>query len=257
MRLTELQSSFKSLIQPAVVTPEDTGYLVHAERLGVYAHGYRARIHEALAECFEAVRRVVDKERFWDLSDTYAVHYPSHDYNLNYVGRHLPEFLANHALLGEFPFLKELAAFEWKVWQAFHAFQERSFRKEELARIPLEDWERARIQFQPSVSLVVSEWPVLDLWLKRKSKEDLKSFFAKNEQRILIGRKNDQVRCERLEEPPYLLLEALLSGKTLGRTLEVLSDLEGSEHLPVAAWFGRWVEDGLIHTCILDAPVSC
>lgn len=217
-------------------------------RVSVYANGYPARVRESLAETYEAVHHVLGDERFLELVQSYALRYPSNDYNINYVGRHLPEFLEGSPLTKDFPFLVDLARLERLIWNAFHAFDGPPLAPGELAGIPMEDWETARIVFQPSVSLMTSRWPVLDIWRLRHSapEEAAKSNREERPQRILVGRKEDQVRCELLDPDPYRLLEGLLRGESLGALCERLAEETAGETLPVTAWFSRWVQDGLI-----------
>ena len=67
-----------------------------------------------------------------------------------------------------------------------------------------------------------------------------------NPQRILIGRKDVQVRCELLDENQYRLLEELTGGRTLEEACETLAGTSGDEEIPVSGWFFRWAQDGLI-----------
>ena len=231
------------------------------ERMSVYAGGYVARVQEGLADVYEAVQFVLGPERFSALAESYGVRYPSHQYNLSRIGIHLPEFIRTFSGLDDVPFLADLAQLEWLMAEAFHAFDKPPFVPHELAEIPLEDWERTQVVFQPSVSIFHSPWPVLDIWKEKKSSDrnQVRWTGEKKPQCILIGRQETRVRCELLSPAQHRLLEGLLQGRTLGEVCEDLSELEGGEDLPVAAWFSRWVADGLVVSCEIKrhANVSC
>ncbi len=249
--LSESQEWMKERIQPGhhaksfpkLLNPQ--GKASGEERMSVYANGYVARIHESLVEVFEAVHTVLGDNSFLELCHAYAKRYPSHDYNLNLVGRHLAEFLAGSKWTKQAPFLADLAQLEWQIWEAFHAFDGAPFRPGEIANIPAEEWEHLGIVFQPSVSLLSSSWLVLDIWRARREKEN-KVDLKNRPQRILIGRKNDQVRCELLDEHQFALITGLLKGKTLGEMCGELAETSEEAELPVTAWFSRWIGDGLI-----------
>ncbi len=241
------KKSTDSVASESILNPQagDPG----EERMTVYASGYLARIRETLLEVYEAVRKILGPERFDELATDYAHRFPSRNYNLNYAGRHFEEFLRFIPGGINLDFLPDLAKFEWAVWEAFHAFDEKPLDLSETAGFAEEDWENIRFEFQPSVRLVISEWPVLDLWLERKRPEDgvSEKNRAARSQRVLIGRKEDQVRTELLDENQHRLLEGLLAGKTLGEVSEELADrLREDEMPPVSEWFSRWVREGLI-----------
>ena len=235
-------ASSESILNPQAGDPGE-------ERMKVYASGYLARIRETLLEVYEAVRKVLGPERFDQRATDYAHQFPSRNYNLNYAGRHFEEFLRFWSRDQNSNLLPDLAKFEWAVWEAFHAFDEKPLNLSETRGLSEGDWENIRFEFQPSVRLVISEWPVLDLWLERKRPEEgvSEKNLARRSQRVLIGRKEDQIRTELLDQNQYRLLEGLLAGKTLGEVCGELAErLKEDETLPVSEWFSRWVQEGLI-----------
>ena len=258
--LSKAQALFKSQIRPGplpakgrlemLLNPQ--GHASGRERLEIYREGYTARIHESIAEVYEAVRGFLDEEAFDELCRAYADHTSSEDYNLNHAGKHLEEFLKISAVSQKMPFLPDLAKLEWGLWEAFHSFDGSCvFTQSDLAGLSLEDWERSVIVFQPSVKLLDSSWPVLDLWKARREPSVLAGVrLQNNPQKVLIGRRVDQVRCELLTPDQFRLIQGLLAGKTLGAVCEELAETSEDRELPpVAAWFQSWVGDALIVSC--------
>ena len=86
-----------------------------SDRLAVYVDGYPARLHDALAEQFPAVVRMVGATRFHALVHRFlhAARLPS--YNLNDAGAEMSAFLRADAFGEELPFLSDLADLEWLV----------------------------------------------------------------------------------------------------------------------------------------------
>jgi len=259
--LREIQQMIKSYIQPAGaknpglrLNPQggDPG----VDRMSVYAGGYTARMYESLSEVYETLKEVMGEESFMRLTEMYAKRYPSHDYNLTHAGRHLPKMLKSEKPFSkEEGFLADLAKFEWEVSEAFHAFEKPPFEASQLAQIGAEDWENLRILFQPSVRLFQSPWAVLKLWEKRgQAKPPMDEI--RQPQKILIGRKGTQVRCEVLEDLQQELLAGLLKGKTLGSVCEELAEKAAELELPIAQWFSGWVQDGLIASCELTSHAA-
>lgn len=251
--LREVQDWMKSRIQTAgeikagesLLNPQ--GGEAGEERISVYAGGYSARMQDGLSDVYETVQQILGEDAFGALSERYAQHYPSHEYNLSMVGRHLPQLIRKFPVKDK-PYLEDLAEFEWKLTESFHAFDERPFDRSQLAKIPLDVWESARLHFQPSVILFSSDWPVLDLW---KNRHNLKpeAKVEKKSQLILIGRRGVQMRCEVLDKTQFRMLEGLMKGRLLGEVCEELAETIESENLPIAEWFAGWVTDGLITRC--------
>ncbi len=250
--LRELQQWMTSRIAPGrSPAAEETSILnpqggePGAARLAVYGDGYLVRIREALAEVFEAVRHLLGSTEFAVLAADYARQHPSTEYNLSLAGRHLPEYLADSAHGRRLPFLSDLARLEWAVSQAFHAFDQPPLDPARLASLPLDAWERARLALQPSVAVVSSSWPIVDLWEARTvPREQIGIDLIDRPQQALITRHGEHVRCERIDPAPAQLLTGLLAGRALG---EVCAELEAAdEPPPVAAWFSTWASRGLL-----------
>ncbi len=245
--------SFEDLLTPQNNVPG-------VERILVYAGGYTVRIGEALAETYETIANVLGHEKFHQMTEDYVAVFPSRYYNLTTAGKHLPEFLKTWKPAAEFPFLPDLAAFEWRVSRAFHAFDSVPFDRSGLAGLAMEDWENMSLILQPSAALFRSEWSVLEIWklppaLRAVGPEganqpvtvDIERYHKP--QYALVSRQDLKVRTENLSAAQYRLLELLMSGRTLGEACEALAD--AGEDLPVAEWFTLWVQDGVIADCRL------
>jgi len=223
------------------------------ERLSVYAGGYVARTQQALAEAYEAVHHVLGERAFAELAQRYAARFSSHDYNLSFRGRHLSEFLTTDPLTVRLPFLPDLARLEWFISQAFHAFEQPPLDPASLSGFSL-DGDRARVVFQPSVGVIASAWPIVDIWEARtRPREEVDIDLINRPQRVLVFRDGLTVRCELLEERPYALLDALLAGRTLGEACETLAQASHGQPLPLAEWFARWRARGLIARCARES----
>ncbi len=216
-------------------------------RLSVYAHGYQARLRQALAEVYESVHQVLGTGAFSELVDSYARRFPSRDYNLNFSGRHLPEFLVNSLWVQRLPFLADLAQLEWQVCQAFHAISYPPITPASLHGQSFEDWHRVRFIFQPSVSLVRSAWPILDIWeVRHRPRSEVNIDLVERPHNVVVSRSELQVRCQLVNLPQAILLEALLAGQTLDETCERLSGDCGENLPPIYEWFFQWTQQGWI-----------
>jgi hypothetical protein len=185
-------------------------------RLAVYAEGLIARTRQALAEVYAAVHHVLGERAFTELARAYAHDRASADYNLSCVGRDLPEFLRAWPRTQRLPFLPDVAQLEWRVNQAFHAVEQPPQDPRDLHSLSREQWGQARLIFQPSVSAVASDWPILDIWAARATpRGQINIDLVNRPQRVLIFRQGLEVRCELLDWLQHALLAGLLAGRPL------------------------------------------
>ena len=220
-----------------------------AERLDAYVVGYPARIFDALDESFPALHHLLGEVAFGELAERYCRRAPPHLYSLNDVGAELPAMLAGDPLAERLPFVVDLALLEWRIARAFHAREKPPFDTRALAGWGLEDWERALLELQPSVAVVRSEWPVLDLWsLRETPRSSIDLAVEDRAQNVLVSRDGLSVRCELVDAPQALVLDALIEGATLGAALASLEATDG-EVVDVSEWFAAWTSRGLIAGC--------
>ena len=222
------------------------------ERMAVYAGGYLIRVREALAEVYEAVHQMVGERQFAELARAYAARHPSRDYNLTLSGRHLPEFLLDWPLTQRLPFLPDLARLEWRICAAFHAFEQPPLDAKRLSQLSLDQWDRVRLGFQPSVALVSSAWPIRDLWEARTMpRERIDIDLVNRPQRVLVYRQEVRVVCDLVPEAQHAVLDGLLRGDTLWAVCQRLAGYSETEPLPLQDWFFTWFGRGLITRCEL------
>jgi len=217
------------------------------KRIGVYRGGYLARTQEALTEVYEALKHVMGDKAFHQLAEKYAAFHHSNTYNLSLKGEKLPEFLKTTSWIKGLPFLSDLACLEWRIAEAFHAYDFPRFNPQSLSGLGSGDWESLRLAFQPSVHLLESEWPVLDIWDARKTPvKEIKIDLVNQPQWVLIGRRQGaEVFCEPLQKTQFLILTHLIKGQSLGESFSRVVE-NGQDELNVDEWFAHWVQSGLI-----------
>ena len=212
----------------------------------VYGGGYLTRTREALAEVYETVRTILGPRQFAELAAAYAARYPSHEYNLSFVGRHLAEWLDQSPLREQLPFLPDLARLEWLVCQAFHAFDEPPADAARFARLSVEARERLRFRFQPSMGLVSSPWPIRDLWAARHQPRRVFNAIEliNRPHHVVVRRRGVDVLCDVVDREPFALLQQLAGEQPLGAACAALA--ARVEPQAITQWFSQWAEQGLI-----------
>lgn len=232
-----------------LLVPPAAGALT--ERLALHRGGYPARIEAALVDTYPAIAHLIGAGALHGLAHRYVRSLdaaPWHPTNLNDVGGAFATYLARDLLTADLPFLPDLAALEWAIAAAFHARDETPFAAAELAGWGLEDFGGARLRFQPSLALVRSAWPIVDLWEARETPiEEIDIALVDRPQMALVQRCGLRVACRVVEPLEAECVEGLRRGLRLG---EVAASLEGRCPADaVAGWFAAWSAAGLITEC--------
>jgi hypothetical protein len=215
-----------------------------ADRLAVYCEGYPVRIAESLAETYPAVMHLFGDREFAVVAQRYAAAVPLASYNLNDAGAAFGEFLRRDPMAKARPYLPDLAELEWRVAVAFHAFDGDPLDPRALPWT-VDDWAGAVLLFQPSVSLIGSVWPLLELWGARHATGNSADVTPGREQYVVIRRNNFAVHCESISANEATALRLLLDGCRLSEVVEAVS-AAGIDASAVSEWFSRWTTGGML-----------
>ena len=199
-----------------------------ADRWHVYAHGYLARIDEAMGLEYAAIRRILGPGAFSDLVERYVGVFPSRSWDLARVGERLPGFLELDRLSIELPFLPDLATLEQAVSRAFVAADAEPLAWTDLAAREPEEVASLRLALLPGVALVRSVWPLHALWTCRLEEDDaaVSIRIEGNASRVLVYRRGGRVRVAPVDGLEAALVEAASCGDA---TLADLQELAGAE----------------------------
>ncbi len=242
---TRIQSHGTTSASSAWLNPQ--GGVEGDERMDVYAEGYLARVMEALAEVYETIYHLLGRDAFIELSESYIHAHPSHSYNLNFIGDHMTEYIQETPVIKKLPFLSDLASLEWSVAKAFHATNEDVFDPRSLEGLAEEDWDQLKINFQPSVTVISSSWPILDIWKARKTPlKEIDIDLIDRPQTVLVYRRGLEVVCQMIDPSQAKLIRSLIDKRSLGESCAVLAERSGAEEPPVGEWFSSWVGQGIL-----------
>jgi len=136
------------------------------ERLDIYANMYFYRLLDCLAEDFPKILAAVGPAHFHNLVTDYLLRHPSEHPSLRYLGKHLPQFIATHPLLGRFPHLADLARLEWARADVFDAADVRPLSRDALARLPQDRAGDAKFTLIPAFALLRFDHEVVGFWRK-------------------------------------------------------------------------------------------
>jgi len=198
-----------------------------ADRWHVYAHGYVARIVEAMRLEYAATRRILGEEAFADLVERYVAVFPPRAYDLAHAGDRLPVFLELDRLSIELPFLADLAKLERAIAAAFVAADGEPLSWAGLAAREPDEVAALRLGLLPGATVLRSPWPLNALWACRFQEDDDAVSVPVEGQpsRVLVYRREGHVRVQPVSELEAALVEAASCGDA---TLSELQELAGA-----------------------------
>ena len=236
-----------SLVPPGhlgeVLLPSAT--LAPAERIGIYHGMYLLRMSEALESDYPALAHFLGEKRWTAFVRDYVERHPSRSHTLNALGRALPSFLLEVRDLPRRGFCHDLARLELAVTEAFDAEETPRLGEAELAAVPPEAWDGARLVPSAALRLLELGWNVNE-WLD-STKDDRHEHPRprKRPTRIVVFRQAYAVYRRELSPSAHRLLADLVAGRPVGGALAAALQRRGAPGPEaLTRWFRDWAADG-------------
>jgi hypothetical protein len=266
-RMRNVAPSGRSMRAEAASFIKPNDRLTSFERLEVYNRQYWFRLFSALTDDFPGLRAVLGDRSFDALSKAYLRDCPNTSFTLRNLGSKLEGWLTKHSrYAGNRKNLAiDMVRLEWADIEAFDGEAVPALKAENLAGV---DPGTLRLRLQPYVRLLNLRYPVDDLLLAVKSKNQDDADFASNafnekrkrkrvaavarlkptEMFLVVHRVDCFVYFRRVDREEFAILTALRAGKTLERA--ITAAFRGSR-IPVderpqnvAQWFHNWAALG-------------
>ena len=254
VELSKVQAAFQRNIlaqDPTIVRYIVSNGVIDGERrLAVYGNAYRARLVEALASDYQALRSRLGEDEFTELGHAYIRAYPSTHFSLRYFGEHLPEFLRR----GYPDHLSELANFEWALTMSFDAADDEVASVEAAAELPAAAWPSVRLRMHPSVNQLELAWNTLASWHATKAgwpldvPERLPAPMS-----CLVWRDGLITRYRSVTSEERVAFDAARSGATFADLCGQLTSslAESQVALRAASFLKTWLGSGMVSELIL------
>lgn len=218
----------------AIIRPNDR--LSSFERLEIYNRQYWFRLYGCFEEDFPGLLAILGRAKFDALMRAYLTACPSQSFTLRNLGSRLeswlgehPEFIQPHATLA-----LDMVRLEWAHIEAFDS--------EECPRLSPESLsidEDSTLALQPYLRLLALSYPVEDLLLQVRNEDGSSDSSSNNANAtrkrmhvrryaalepkpiwLAIHRLENTVWYKPIAREEFLLLSALVAGRTLGEAIE-------------------------------------
>jgi hypothetical protein len=214
--LRDLQRSFAAALRDPAV---DVAVLPRAN-LGIYRNNAAINFRAALESSFPVLRRRVGEDYFRQLAHLYRERFPSRSGDLHYVGRDFADFLAGHLRDGDYEWLTDLARLEWLREEALLARELPSMPVGVMSRFAPDELEKLVFEFQPSLRLHASQYPVFSVWLANQAPDAPPVDQSLGAEAGMVRLRADTLEIVRLTPRLHSYLYALAEGATLAEATE-------------------------------------
>jgi putative DNA-binding protein len=193
--------------------------LAPVARLAIYRHHVFTTLTATLQAVYPVVCRLVDQRFFAFAAHGFVRHHPPSGPCLFDYGREFPAFLASFPPCQALSYLPDVARLEWALNAALHADDATPLDLARLRRLAADQSERVTFEFDPSVTLVASPYPVDQIW--RANQPDAGDPGTVVDLRVggvtlEVRRLDDNIVFRSLARCDYVFRRALSDGRRLG-----------------------------------------
>ncbi|MDE2236068.1 MAG: putative DNA-binding domain-containing protein [Gammaproteobacteria bacterium] len=215
--LPELQRQFAAAVAggtPAALLDTVSGKgLDPAARLQIYRNIVHNNHAAALRTAYPAVLKLVGEDFFESVAARYFRDRPTSTGNLQDYGADFPDYLTRLPEVSGLAYLPDIALLEWARQESILATDAEPVSITEIAKTTQPD--HLRITLHPSLRLVSSAHPVLDIWRFCQETDPGNLELSGKSQNVLVWRDGPQIAMQEIDAGVYAFIAALLSTEPL------------------------------------------
>lgn len=196
-------------------------HLLHATTRGTIASGlaiYRNNVYSnyrnVLAHSYPVLQQLVGAEYLHLLSDAYIATTPSNSGDVRDYGARFADFLQQHSVATELPYLPDVARLEWQCQQVLARALSPPPDLSCLQTLPSKHFAGLRVALNQASALLTSPYPVLKIWQLNQPDYTGDEVVNLNQgaAHMLVLRHQDTVSVLALSAAEYTFLSGLQQG---------------------------------------------
>ena len=225
--------------------------------LGIYAHAYRARLLDTLADAYKKTQAVMGEAAFETAALDYIAAHPPTTRSLRWYGDHFDTHLATHH--ADQPAHAEIARLDWALRKAFDGPDADPLDASALSEVPPEAWATLRLVPVPTADLLVFRHNTVAVW-QALDDDTVPPALEASAMEVdwLIWRKGLQPHFRSLHRIEAALLRAMQGGSSFAQACaHAEAGAAGAGHteddvsMLIGGFMQQWFEDGLLARVVL------
>lgn len=243
--LSEQSDIHDSIVQTELVSVDT--------RLGIYRDAYKLRLIECLSSNFPSLYAYLGTEQFNKLATYYIEVHSSTYRSIRWYGDLLPDFIKSQ--YPEYPYLAELADFEWKMSLAFDAADAQVVQVADMAAVSPEAWAGLQFILHPSLHRINYIWNTIPLWQALAYDQTLPEIqpCAEATAWVLWRKPEYIIQFYSLSCEEAWVLDNLQQGTSFGALCEGLCQWINPEEVGMraASYLKGWIQNGMLSELLI------
>lgn len=200
----------KAAVPPGLLGPDGRPSI---KRFAVYRNNVVLGLIETLKAAYPAVQRLVGNEFFCAMASLYVMAEPPTSPIMLDYGAGFPAFVGRFEPAAVLPYLEGVARLERAWVEAYHAAEAAALTSSALASVPQYNLPQLRLCLHPSVRIVRSAFPIVEIWRANVDGMDGAPIgLDKGAQDAFVARPDAEVEVRLLPDGAAAFIEALQSG---------------------------------------------
>ncbi len=242
-RLQRFQADFAAALASSDPAARPKGLAGEAaDRFSVYRNNFYHGVSQQLGEAYPVVRRLVGDAFFFAAARAFLEAHPPRTRSLALFGGEFPAFLESFPRAASLPYLADVARLERGWLEALHAADMAPLAPAALIRLG-EALAEVRFVAHPAARIVISNYPIVDLWRANQPEADAspRSFKAVA-QCALVTRARLRVEVRALSPAQSAFVRTLFAGHAVATAYETA--VQRDEAFDVSAAFRELLAAG-------------
>lgn len=219
------------------------------ERMNIYRDAYALRLIDILYGDFPGIYQILGTQAFVQMAKDYLKSYPSTTYTVRYFGQYLSKYLSETTPYCDYPYLWQLADFEWAKGNVFDAPDGDFFTLEQLTDIPPTAWETASFTFIPAMTRLVYDYNIPQIWqaIEDNQQNNEPTALTQPIPWVMWRKALNPHWYSMTEDEDWFFIQAR-SGKSFTELCEGLSSWHDTKDIPqkAASIVRRWIDEQLL-----------